>query len=191
VTIQDALGKVHQAPLFFVSPNQINYLMPEQVAHGPALVMVQSGNKHISIQFVQISPIAPALFTANASGKGLATGVVLRVKANGQQVYEAFAQYDAATAKFIANPIDLSDPSEQVYLIFFGTGFRFRSSLDAVSMEIGGTALKPDYAGGVASLAGLDQLNLLAPHSLAGRGEVEAVLKVDGKTANAVKLTFK
>lgn len=191
VTIQDALGKVHQAPLFFVSPNQINYLMPEQVAHGPALVMVQSGNKHISIQFVQISPIAPALFTANASGKGLATGVVLRVKANGQQVYEAFAHYDAATAKFIANPIDLSDPSEQVYLIFFGTGFRFRSSLDAVAMEIGGMALKPDYAGGVASLAGLDQLNLLAPHSLAGRGEVEVGLKVDGKTANVVKLTFK
>lgn len=31
------------------------------------------------------------------------------VKANGQQVYESFAHYDAAAAKFSANPIDLSD----------------------------------------------------------------------------------
>jgi uncharacterized protein (TIGR03437 family) len=191
VSVQDALGQVHQAPLFFVSGSQVNYLLPEKAAHGPALVMIQSGNKHISVQFVQIAPVAPALFTANANGAGVATGLILRVKANGQQVYESFAQLDPQTKKFVARPIDMSDASEAVYLVFYGTGFRYRSKLEAVTVEIGGVQINADFAGKVGGLEGLDQLNVLAPHILAGRGEVEVLLTVDGKKANPVKLVFK
>ncbi|MBI1764660.1 MAG: hypothetical protein HYR56_24820 [Acidobacteria bacterium] len=191
VTVQDALGQLHQAPLFFVSGNQVNYLIPEKVALGPALVMIQSGSKHISVQFVQIAPVAPALFTANANGAGIATGLVLRVKANGQQVYETFAQLDPQTKKFVAKPIDVSDASEAVYLVLYGTGFRYRSKIEAVTVEIGGVQLNADFAGKVGGLEGLDQLNVLAPQSLAGRGEVEVLLTVDGKKANPVKLMFK
>lgn len=191
VTIQDSQGQTLPAPLFFVSPLQVNYLLPEKVMSGPALVMVQSGDQHISVQFVQIAPVAPALFTANASGKGVATGLVLRIKANGQQLYDSFAQYDNVTGKFIAKPIDLYEPNEQVFLIFYGTGFRYRSALEAVTVEIGGLELKADYAGPVAGFEGLDQINLHIPITLAGRGELEVALKVDGNNANPVKLAFK
>jgi uncharacterized protein (TIGR03437 family) len=36
--------------------------------------------------------------------------------------------------------------------------------------------------------AGLDQLNVKIPHELAGRGEVDVVVTVDGQTANVVRV---
>lgn len=37
-------------------------------------------------------------------------------------------------------------------------------------------------------MAGVDQINLLIPHSLAGVGEVDLALNVDGVPANVVKV---
>ena len=42
------------------------------------------------------------------------------------------------------------------------------------------------------SLMGIHQINIgPLPRSLTGRGEVEVVLMVDGKTANTVRIAFK
>jgi uncharacterized protein (TIGR03437 family) len=38
---------------------------------------------------------------------------------------------------------------------------------------------------------GLNQLNLLVPRSLAGRGEVEVVVTINGKAANTLKLSLR
>ena len=38
---------------------------------------------------------------------------------------------------------------------------------------------------------GLDQINAALPRSLIGRGEMDLVLMVDGKTANTVKINIK
>ena len=46
------------------------------------------------------------------------------------------------------------------------------------------------YAGAQGELAGLDQVNVALPRALAGRGEVELGLTVDGKAANAVRVRF-
>lgn len=191
VTITDSMGKESKAQLFFISPGQVNYLMPEGVALGKATVMIKSGSGHTSVGTVEITQVAPALFTANANGQGIVSAVALRVKANGQQVYEQVAQYDAGAGAFIAKPIDVSAPGEQVYLIFFGTGLRYRNSLNTVSLEIGGSFINALYAGAAPGFVGLDQINALAPNSLAGRGEVDVTLTVDGKKANTVKLMFK
>jgi uncharacterized protein (TIGR03437 family) len=47
------------------------------------------------------------------------------------------------------------------------------------------------YAGEVAGLAGLDQLNARLSRSLAGRGEVDVIITVDGKTANTVRVAIR
>ncbi len=191
VTITDAMGKEHQAQLFFVSQGQVNYLMPEGVALGKATVMIESGSGHTSVGSVEIAQVAPALFSANSSGQGIATALALRVKANGQQVYEPVAQYDSVSGMFKAKPIDLTIPGEQVYLIFYGTGIRYRNSLSSVAVEIGGVFGDPLYAGLTPGYLGLDQVNVLVPKSLIGRGEVDVVLTVGGKKANLVRLMFK
>jgi uncharacterized protein (TIGR03437 family) len=56
---------------------------------------------------------------------------------------------------------------------------------------MGGGFINALYAGAAPGFVGLDQINALAPNSLAGRGEVDVVLTVDGKKANTVKLMFK
>jgi len=47
------------------------------------------------------------------------------------------------------------------------------------------------YAGAQGSLVGLDQVNVKLPRALNGRGEVDLVLTVDGKTANTVRVRIK
>ena len=44
------------------------------------------------------------------------------------------------------------------------------------------------YAGSQGVLFGLDQINVLLPPSLAGRGDIEVGLVVDGQSANTVRI---
>jgi uncharacterized protein (TIGR03437 family) len=47
------------------------------------------------------------------------------------------------------------------------------------------------FVGAQGSLAGLDQINALLPRSLAGRGEVNIELSVDGHAVNLVTVSVK
>ena len=47
------------------------------------------------------------------------------------------------------------------------------------------------FSGEHGSFAGLDQINLKVPRSLAGRGEVAVRATVDGAVANLVRVSFK
>jgi uncharacterized protein (TIGR03437 family) len=47
------------------------------------------------------------------------------------------------------------------------------------------------FAGAVAELAGLDQLNLELPRSLSGRGELDLVVTVEGKSGNTLRVLLK
>ena len=184
------------APLFFVSPNQVNYQIPPGTATGAATVTINSGDGMVSNGVAIIQTIAPGLFAANADGQGVAAAVALRVKADGSQSYEPIAQFDAAQNKFVARPIDLGPEGEQVYLVLFGTGIRLRSSLAAVRCitVFGPNVVVPfavTFAGPQGAFVGLDQVNLLVPRSLAGRGEVELLLTVEAQLANPVRMIVK
>lgn len=191
VRVKDNACVERLAPLFFVSPTQINYLLPAETAPGAATVSVFNEAGAISIASIQISKIAPGLFSANANGQGVAAASVLRIKANGQQQFEKAVQFDVAQNRYVALPIDLSIPGDQVFLLLFGTGLRHRNSLGSVTATIAGTPVEVLYAGAQGDFVGLDQVNLRLPQSLAGRGEVNVVLIVDGRAGNAVRASFK
>jgi uncharacterized protein (TIGR03437 family) len=70
----------------------------------------------------------------------------------------------------------------------YGTGIR---KLGGAACTIGGTPAVVTYAGRNEHFAGLDQVNVLIPRSLVGRGQVDLVLAVDGKPANTVKINVK
>jgi uncharacterized protein (TIGR03437 family) len=190
VRVRDSAGMERLAPLFFVSPGQVNYLMPTGTAPGAATVTIASGSGKLSLGSVQIATVAPGLFTANANGQGVAAAVALRVRSDGSQVFEPVARFDAATGRFVPVPIDLGPPTEQVFLILYGTGFRNASALSAVTCRIGGTDVGVLFAGKVDGLVGLDQSNVNIPRSLIGRGEVDVVLTVDGKAANTARIAI-
>lgn len=182
-------------PLFFVSPNQINAQLLNSLNNTAPLGMITLTITTSEGQMIQepvyVAPVAPGVFSADSSGRGLAAAVALRIKANGQQVYEPVARFDPAQNRVVAVPLDLSNPNELVFLILYGSGWRSRSSLSAVTATVGGLAVEVSYAGQQTDFVGLDQANLRLPNALVGRGEVEVRLTVDGIAANAVTVVIK
>jgi uncharacterized protein (TIGR03437 family) len=193
--VRDGAGIERAAPLFFVSPTQVNYQIPQGTAIGEATVTITSANGASAQGSIQIAMVAPGLFTANASGQGVAAAWALRVKADSAQAYEPVIQFDAARQQFVARPIDLGpdlgNATDQVFLILYGTGLRYRSALSAVTVKAGGVEAPVSFSGAATGFVGLDQINARLPRSLIGRGEVDVVLMVDGQAANTVKISIK
>jgi uncharacterized protein (TIGR03437 family) len=189
VSITDSAGVKLQAPLFMVSAGQINYLVPASAALGKASVTVTTASGATVEGSLFISNVSPALFTANMDGKGVPAAQVLRVNSAGIATFEPPFQMGSGNI-FVTNPINLSPATDKVYLILYGTGIR-RHSLNPVKATIGGVAIPVLYAGAQSQYAGLDQVNLgPLPQSLAGTGEVDLVLLVDGVPANTVRVAF-
>jgi uncharacterized protein (TIGR03437 family) len=191
VKVRDGAGVERVAPLFFVSPLQVNYQIPPGTANGTATVTVMSSDGSMPVCLAQISTVAPGLFTADASGRGLPAAQVLRVRADGSRSLEPVARFNQMTGKFEAVPIDLGPETDQIFLILYGTGIRYRSGLSATTLTVGGANAQVFYAGAQGDFVGLDQINALLPRSLSGRGEVEVVLTVDGQITNTVKISVK
>jgi uncharacterized protein (TIGR03437 family) len=191
VKVKDSAGVERAAPLFFVSPGQINYLLPAGTAGGIASVAVQKDNAIVANGTLPITSVAPGLFTANATGQGVAAAIALRVRADGSQSVEPIIRFDQQAGRFVSMPINLGPAGEQVFLILFGSGFRGRSALEAVTATIGDEAAEVLFAGAVAGLAGLDQANVRLPRSLAGKGEVSVLFTADNRSANAVTVNVR
>lgn len=191
VKVKDSTNREQLASLFFVSPTQVNYQVPEGTALGLATVTITAGNGAVSTGTILVEKVAPGLFSADASGTGLAAADLLRVKADGTQSYERVARFDPAQNKIVAVPIDLGPETDQVFLILYGTGIRSRSALSAVLARLGGIDAQVVYAGSQGEFVGLDQVSVRLPRSLMGRGEVEVALMVDGLAVNPVKVNFK
>ncbi|MEP7273379.1 MAG: hypothetical protein ABI882_17905 [Acidobacteriota bacterium] len=187
VRIRDSAGVEHLAQLLFVSPGQINYVVPAATALGLAMVLVTDGEGNVSTGSVLISSIAPGLFSANADGQGVAAAYIVRVR-NGIQTIEDAVRYDAVLAKFVPVPISLGPVGDQVFLILFGTGFRRFQSLSDISVKIGGASMFVSGAAAQGSFVGLDQINVLLSRSLIGSGLVNVELSVAGLGSNVVTI---
>lgn len=191
IKVKDGAGAERPSQLFFVSPGQCNYELPAGTALGTATVTIISGDGRISIGTVTVAALAPAIFTANSSGQGVAAAEVYRVRGNVVTIEQA-ARFDAPAGIFVPNPIDLGPPEEQIILVLYGTGIRFNSGLSNVTTTVGGTNVPVAYANLVAAFVGLDQVNLgPIPRSLIGRGVVNIALTVDNTVANAVTIAIK
>jgi len=191
VSVRDSSGTERFSPLFFIAPCQVNYQIPSGTINGAATITVTGGNGATSSGMARIASVAPGLFAANANGQGVAAAVALRVSADGTRRFEPVARFDAAANRFVSAPIDLGPESDQVFLILFGTGFRFVSSLSAAVATIGGANAEVLFAAEAPGFAGLDQANVRLPRGLIGRGEVDVKLVVSGKPANTVSITIK
>lgn len=187
VDVIDANGVLRPAELFYVSPTQVNYQVPPGVATGTASVTVSVNGNPVAFGTAHITAVAPGLFTADSSGKGVAAAAVFTRHGNGSTAIGSTFQCSASGCTAI--PIDLGLDTDLVTLELFGTGIRNHSG--AVTCKIGSATLPVAYAGPQFTYVGLDQVNVDLPKSLRGAGNVSVALTVDGQTANVVALTFK
>jgi uncharacterized protein (TIGR03437 family) len=183
VTIRDAAGVNHTAALAYASPGQVNYRVPENVATGLATVTIAANGIPVP-GALNIVAAYPNLFQLGADN--VAAGYLIRVR-NGQQSFEPVYQVSNAGVITPA-PVDLGPESDQVYLIVFGSGLGKSTQVNAT---VGGLNVTPAFAGPQGTFTGLDQVNLLLPRALAGKGKVVVAVTAEGRASNQVNLTIK
>jgi uncharacterized protein (TIGR03437 family) len=185
VSLTDFAGTNWSEPLIYVSAGQVNFLVSAGVADGPAILTVQSGDGTISNADIQIAAVAPALFVLNSAN--LVAADALLVSADGTQTTEQI--YAVSSSAVVANPINLGSASDTLYLTLYGTGLR-AAGTSGVQVTVGGTNAPVQFAGAQGGFAGLDQVNVILPHSLAGSGNVALQLTAQGLAANPVNITI-
>jgi uncharacterized protein (TIGR03437 family) len=188
VSVIDGKGVARSASLYFVSPGQINLVIPEGTGPGPAVVTVTNADGVQSRGTVEIGSVSPGFYTMNQNGQGVVAGYVEVVPASGPPTYEPVYSCPGGGAPCTTIPIDVSNSSDQFYLVMFGTGFRGRSALQQVSVTIGNQSVPVLYAGAQGQYEGFDQMDVQLPNSLAGAGVVNIVATVDGAQANVVQI---
>ncbi len=188
VAIKDSTGATRDAGLYFVSAGQVNLLIPDQTAAGPATASLSANGMVAAAGAVTIAPVAPGLFSAAGNGQGAAVAAAVHGHADGTQSTEIVASYDAQNSRWNPVPIDLGPAGEQVYLVLYGTGIRHAAQ---VTVTIGGQPASVAYFGAHTVYPGLDQVNVLLPRSLVGRGLVTVQLTADGIAANPVQIAVK
>ncbi|MFN0110975.1 MAG: IPT/TIG domain-containing protein [Blastocatellia bacterium] len=183
------------AQLFFVSPEQVNYLVPPNVPAGDAQVVVTAltanGDQIVSKGQIRIAGNAPAIFTANASGAGVPAAVTGRINASNQFVFDPTPpfEFDPVTpGRLIPSPIDVGTADRPAFLILYATGLR-NAAVGSVKAVIGGLEIPitPVEAPG---FTGLDQINLQIPLSLKGRGLVDLAIVAAGVSSNTVTVNL-
>jgi phospholipase C len=179
LTLKDAAGGLFPAPLFYVSPSQVNWLVPKGVATGVATVTLANGGATVTGTAI-IAPTAPGLYTANLNGQGPAAAQVT----NGQD-YSNTAQCSSA-GNCTLLPIDIAS---RPYLILYATGIRGAAQAN-VSVRIGNIDAPVTYAGPQGTYAGLDQVNVILPAGLTGRGQLVVTVTVNGQATNMGQLFF-
>jgi uncharacterized protein (TIGR03437 family) len=179
VTLKDANGGAFPAPLFYVSPTQVNWLVPKGVASGVATITLTNGSATFT-GTATITSTAPGLYTANMTGQGPAAAQVT----NGQTYTNTSQCNSAGNCTLI--PIDMTS---QPYLILYGTGIRGAAQSN-VSVKIGNIDAPVTYAGAQGVYAGLDQVNVALPATLKGRGQQVVTVTVNGQATNMAQLLF-
>ncbi len=145
--------------LYFVSPGQINFLLPDGLATSDAVSFTINNNGVLSQGTFKLVNSQPGAFTTTSDGQG--AGSV------GCQIVTKDANGVVLGTSFPAPPCVVSTATTDSYLLVFGTGFKYSDATSVMITRVAddGTTTDyiPVYAGSQNFFPGLDQINLLLP----------------------------
>ena len=188
VTVQDSAGVTRTAPLFYVSPAQINLEIPEDTAPGSVAIMVLSAEPPV-LGSALVRNVVPAIFTDGSitfQGSLYPAAYAVTFGPDGKQeppVLVAACESSGCSAVPIPRPA-----GSRVFLELYGTGIRHHVSPVIVLLNTGqqgSQTLKPAYAGAQGQFDGQDQVNIEITN-LPVVPSYRLVLVVDGLVSNAV-----
>ena len=156
------------AELLYVSPTQINFVVPPDTEPGLATVVARNHDGYEARGTVTILPAAPGIFTEAGDG----TGAAIALEAT----------------SFLRTPFDPIDSQNNPRrLIIFATGVRRASTL---TVSIGGRSLTVETVAPSPGLSGLDEIHVALTSALRGAGVVPVVVRADGRDSNPTTLQF-
>jgi uncharacterized protein (TIGR03437 family) len=159
--------------LLFVSPTQINFVVPTGITAGATTVtLVSTDTNTTRTTTAQVAASAPALFSSDASGTG--PGAILNA-------------VTFAPAPFVTvTPANGADTRTR--LAAYGTGFRAAKNVTARAIDSFGNnySLTVEFAGAAPGFFGLDQLNFIVPAGVDGAGAVTVTVATEDAVSNAV-----
>ncbi|MGH9839881.1 MAG: IPT/TIG domain-containing protein [Blastocatellia bacterium] len=158
--------------LFYVSPAQINFLMPKTNAGAVNVVVTGSGGQRT--EGAALTGPNPAVYVSNRVVAALVT-------ADGRNYGRTVDGSGNAV------PISVGNGGQPNYLILFGTGIRDQG---AVQVKVGGTVCSVVWSGAHPQFAGLDQINVQLPESLRGVGLTGVTVTAGGFVANLAQITI-
>jgi uncharacterized protein (TIGR03437 family) len=170
VRVRDSLNVERVAPLYYVSPTQVMYLIPKGTAPGTATIILGAQQST-----VEVAATSPGLYTANQRGTGVAAGTYIRITARGERT-EALLDRGVPAAA-----------GDQLYLTLYGTGMRggpATATVGDVSVPIAGPVAQPQYPG-------LDQINLGPLPLRIGYGTKTITIRQGDRVANTVQVNFR
>ncbi len=170
------------AQLLFVSPGQVNLVLPAGIAQGDAIDFSVNNNGIQSVGKVKIVTAAPGIFTVTGNGSGRAAalcGALVDITVGGMPSVDFVISQQ---------PCDVGTPQRAAFLIIFGTGWRLSGT---TTVTIGGETLTPTFAGAQPNFAGVDQINLPLTQSLKGKGSVDLLVTAAGVASKTVTVLIK
>ncbi len=177
VSVTDARGTSRFAPLYYVSPTQLLYLIPAGTAPGSAQIAIGSQRST-----VEVAETAPGIYSASQTGKGVAAATYIRVNARGERT-EGYL-FDPNTRQATAIAVA---PGDQIYLLLYGTGMRngpATATVGDVAVPVSGPVAQGQYEG-------LDQINLGPLPLRVGLGRREIVIRQGEAISNITNVTFR
>ncbi len=181
------------AQLLFVSATQINFLVPSTAPTGGIRdVIVTNADTTTRTGKLQVEAFAPGLFSAQASGKGVAAA---NWTTTGQLPYPSV--YNIVNGQPVHADLDAGTKQKPTYLVLYATGLRgapntvandpapgLTNVAESVTVTIQGVPARVDYAGPQPDFFGLDQINVVIPPELAGLGILKVRIQVNSTTVS-------
>jgi uncharacterized protein (TIGR03437 family) len=156
------------AALLYTSPTQINAVLNTATPTGVQTVTVSSSAAGTHSGSVTIDTnAAPGLFSF--SGSGTRDGAIL----------------NAIT--FLLGDFSTQTAGSPTFLALFATGLNTSA---APTVTVGGVSVQVVFSGAAPCCAGLEQINVVLPSSLAGAGRVPVTLTSNGQTSNTVQIVL-
>lgn len=148
------------AMMQYVSPGQINFIVPQTMGPGTGSVVVSNGSQ-VTNGSMTIGQSGPGTFSMN--GMGVGEGAML----NGMM--------------WQPGPFSTTTNGQTTPIAMYVTGLDLSST---PTVSIGGMPANVMWSGNAPGYAGLQQINVSMPAGAAGSGRVPVTITSDGQTSN-------
>jgi len=163
------------APVFVVTPGQINAMLPFDLAVNTELPIVVTRNNAVSApQSVSMVSSLPSVFTQNQTGQGLGAIIILHPDGSWNLAGNGNSATAGDTLEIYCT--GLGDTNPRTVAGFPATASPLLWAIDTVTLTVGGVNVPVSYYGLVPGLAGLFQVNATLPSGIAASAQAPVVL---------------